>query len=548
MKLRYLLIVILSLATGLVSVAQDRDETRFIQAVQEYSSGGYERAAAAFEAILKADPSQDAAWFYLGLCRMSRQDIAGAKEAFGKAAELDPKNYWYRDRLARTYALSGDRDQTILQYERLLADFPGQSDIQFNLINLYMAAGQTEKALGALDAVEGTMGKTDASVMTRFELYRRQNDNENAYKALRDYVDEYSSPYVLTILGDYEVGMYNDSTALTYYNQALALDKDYAPARLGIAEAYRMTRRYPEYFSALGGIVSDTDIDPLAKVDYLQALLSHTDRRFQQTYMSQLDSAFDKTLAAHPTDTTVLQLSGSWFAVSGRPERAADMFRKNMELAPQSLPAAATYVQLPADLGNWDEIIRVTEDSYARFPQEPAFLELQNVAFYNKKDYRALLDNCDRIIRIAAGDSARTLSALSSKGDAYWTLGDRKNAFKTYDKALKINPNFAPVLNNYAWYISQSGGNLKKAYKMSKITVELEPDNATYLDTFGWILHLMGKDLEAKPFFKHAMLYGGKDSKTILQHYARVLEKLGETDLATSYRMQADQLPDESDE
>ena len=89
MKFRYLLIVILSLATGLVSVAQDRDETRFIQAVQEYSSGGYERAAAAFEAILKADPSQDAAWFYLGLCRMSRQDIAGAKEAFGKAAETD---------------------------------------------------------------------------------------------------------------------------------------------------------------------------------------------------------------------------------------------------------------------------------------------------------------------------------------------------------------------------------------------------------------------------------------------------------------------------
>ena len=185
MKLRYLLIVILSLATGLVSVAQDRDETRFIQAVQEYSSGGYERAAAAFEAILKADPSQDAAWFYLGLCRMSRQDIAGAKEAFGKAAELDPKNYWYRDRLARTYALSGDRDQTILQYERLLADFPGQSDIQFNLINLYdpevivLGGGVSHAGQFLLDAVRE---KLPAMVFyktmpyARIELAKLTND------------------------------------------------------------------------------------------------------------------------------------------------------------------------------------------------------------------------------------------------------------------------------------------------------------------------------------------------------------------------------------
>ena len=77
---------------------------------------------------------------------------------------------------------------------------------------------------------------------------------------------------------------------------------------------------------------------------------------------------------------------------------------------------------------------------------------------------------------------------------------------------------------------------------MSKKTVEAEPDNATYLDTFAWILHLMGKDLEAKPFFKHAMLYGGKESAVILRHYATVLEALGEADTAKVYRNQAERL------
>ena len=74
---------------------------------------------------------------------------------------------------------------------------------------------------------------------------------------------------------------------------------------------------------------------------------------------------------------------------------------------------------------------------------------------------------------------------------------------------------------------------------MSRITVEAEPDNATYLDTFGWILFLQGKALEAKPFFKHAMLYGGKESPVVLDHYAEVLYALEEYDLAFVYWTQA---------
>ena len=38
------------------------------------------------------------------------------------------------------------------------------------------------------------------------------------------------------------------------------------------------------------------------------------------------------------------------------------------------------------------------------------------------------------------------------------------------------------------------------------------------------------------------MLYGGKENATILQHYATVLEALGEKDTAALYRSQAARL------
>ena len=114
-------------------------------------------------------------------------------------------------------------------------------------------------------------------------------------------------------------------------------------------------------------------------------------------------------------------------------------------------------------------------------------------------------------------------------------MGETRKAYQAYEKALKINPRYAPVLNNYAYYLSEEGRKLRKALKMSQITVEKEPDNPTYLDTLGWILYLLGRSEEAKPHFKHAMLYGGKDSATILSHYAEVLYSLGENDVAKVY-------------
>ena len=124
----------------------------------------------------------------------------------------------------------------------------------------------------------------------------------------------------------------------------------------------------------------------------------------------------------------------------------------------------------------------------------------------------------------------------------HYEKNDSKNAFAYYRKALKLNPNENGVLNNYAYYLALQGKNLKQAYQMSKKTIESEPDNPTYLDTFGWILFLMDKPLEAKAQFKHAMLYGGTESAAILDHYAEVLYKLGERDLAFIYWNQAKQL------
>ena len=183
----------------------------------------------------------------------------------------------------------------------------------------------------------------------------------------------------------------------------------------------------------------------------------------------------------------------------------------------------------------WEELSSAGRDAFELFPKETAFLEMASMGDYNLEAYDKVLEICEKVLEVAPADSSSNLRAWSTMGDIYHQLGDSKKAYKAYDKALKINPDYIYVLNNYAYYLSEEGKSLKKAYKMSKKTIEAEPNNATYLDTFGWILYLMGKPHEAKPHFKQAMLYGGKDSAVIMDHYAEVLYALKEYDLAMVY-------------
>ncbi len=170
-------------------------------------------------------------------------------------------------------------------------------------------------------------------------------------------------------------------------------------------------------------------------------------------------------------------------------------------------------------------------------PGNPQTHSLAMQVYLMYEDCGKVIGECETLVSIHSSDPLEAVSYVGVIGDMHYEAGNRKAAFDAYNRALKMVPDYAPVLNNYAYYLSEEGRQLKKALKMSARSLEKEPDNATYLDTYGWILHLLGRDSEAKVYFKHAMLYGGKDSKVVLEHYSAVLESLGEKDLASYYKI-----------
>ena len=506
-----------------------------LSAVEKYNERDIEGALALLKEAVAENPEDDAAWYYIAQCAIAKNDAEMAEQALRMASEIDPDNFWYRYRLARLYSLTSRPELTVDMYEKLLEDFPKKSELYFDLVEMYASQREYEKALDTLKEIETVFGMTESIAMYRFNLLRMLDKPEEAFASLEEYNKEYSSPYVLSTLADYQMSMYNDSTALAYYDEALDLAPDYAPALLGKAETLRLTRKYNEYFEILGRYVADPETPAVAKSDYLMAVVQRTEPKFLSSFRLQIDSVMNSALQVHPTDSMMLQTAAVYYYSTDRKDVAKKHFKANIEAWPESFSAAANYVEFLMYAEDWEELSAQGRAAFDKFPQETGFLEMASVGDYNLEDYDKVLDICHKVLEVAPRDSSKTLRAWSTMGDIYHKLGDDKKAYKAYDKALKINPDYIYVLNNYAYYLSVEGKNLKKAYNMSKRTIEAEPDNATYLDTFGWILYLQGKPLEAKPFFKHAMLYGGKESVVIMDHYAEVLYALKEYDLAMVY-------------
>jgi Flp pilus assembly protein TadD len=77
-------------------------------------------------------------------------------------------------------------------------------------------------------------------------------------------------------------------------------------------------------------------------------------------------------------------------------------------------------------------------------------------------------------------------------GTLYEQSGSIAEARQAYQKALEIDPNYAPALNNLAWLYCENGGNLDLALSLAQHAKEALPADLSVSDTLGWIEYKKG--------------------------------------------------------
>ena len=512
----------------------------FMEGMRLYNLKKYEESKEAFLNALDFDPENDAIYYYLSSISLKTNDIVSGEMLLHKAIDLDSTNYWYKSIMARIFLSTKRADEAIAIYEQLIEQYPKKREIYYDLANLYVGEKNIDKSRETLDKIENIEGITEPVVLAKFNLYRMSQDMEGALKYLQSTTKDLKSPRIEAIIGDMFTDCYNDSLAMIHYKNALEFERDFPPAVYGVAEIYRRKGDYTEYFNTITPLVGNPHIVPQIKNEYLGQVLQL--QHFVQKNKPQLDTLVSTLSDTHPADSATSYLSSAYFAQTGNYDKADRILQNMVAQHPESSTFQSHYLSFIYFTEDWEKLATEAAKALEKEPENKDYIQLLGISQFQTKRQQQAIETYTRLEKVALKqkDTNNLLAAYSVIGDLSHELGDSKQAYAYYKKALKINPGYNPVLNNYAYFLALENKNLKQAYQMSLKTIESEPDNPTYLDTFAWILFLMEKPVEAKTHLKHAMMYGGKESAAILDHYAEVLYALKEYDLAFIYWDQAD--------
>ena len=520
--------------------AQETDDSQrydrlFLEAIIEREKGN---DAAAFEMLrhcLDIKPEASEAYYYLAHYYLRMKDNDKALAAFKKASLLEPDNVNYLETLAQMYLQSQDLESATETFERLSKAEPDREDVLGMPVQLYSNdKNQYPKAIATLDRMEQLDGMNERISYAKAEFYQKMGNGKAAIAEMKKLADQYPNDLnYRNAYADMLLVNNNEKKAIDIYRGILKEE----PANSKVLFSMRT------YFLGQGNTVAADSMT----VNILTRSNANTDEKIYLLRQEVMDNEndggdstkviqlFERTINAKGSDPSIGLLYASYMELKKMPK--ADINRVLEDVLEKAPDNAAARLQLIADAWerkDYDRVVTLCSAARQYNPDEMAFYYYQGVALSQQDKTDEALDTFKNGISVINEQSSPDIVSdfYAIMGDLLHEKGDKQQAFAAYDSCLQWKPDNLGCLNNYAYYISESGGNLSKAEEMSYKTIKAEPKNATFLDTYAWILFRQERYAEAKIYIDQTLQCDSDSSAVIVEHAGDIYAKCGDIDKA----------------
>ena len=504
---------------------------------------------AAFDLMRRAadiDTTSAAARFFLAPYYLRMGLYEQARNDEPAAAEIYPDNYWYNVVYANFSQQSGQHDEAIRIWSRLLKQNPDKSEINSALAEAYTAKGDLKSAVACYDSMEMAMGMMEPITIEKLRLYEHMHDMESmvseAEKLQRTY--PHNTDY-MKLLGDIYLEAGRDSSALSMYDRALELEPENGYVYLSRAGYYEKKGDSIAYNNEIRNALMNRHIDVDTKLSIFSTYIVDLMKKKQE--LNRVDSLFAEMLEQYPQEEPVHRLFGMYLSSRKEFAQAEEQYAIATDLAPSNPENWLQLIGLYLYQEKYPDVIRVGKKAIQYVPDQNDIYMYVAVASMQTKSYDEALEMLETGLSYVDEGDTRTKSFFYGQmGDVYHASGNREKAYEMYDKALSYNASNIAVLNNYSYFLALEGRDLGKAERMSAQTVKAEPDNATYLDTYAWIFFKQGNYTLARLYMKNALDKAEEPSTELFEHYGDILFMLGEVDEAVEYWQKALDMGSES--
>ena len=447
---------------------------------REYSAGAAQR-----------DQSSGSPWLKRLLrVALAMNDRASAERLLDQILKKEPNDYDSQAARADLQMASGDprrRTLAISGFKKLVETVPGNAGYHYAYAEALRLDGQTDLAR--------------AQYLLTIQW---QPDNLAA----------------LEYLAELSIRSQAIDDALRYADQILAFDRGNVRASL-VKSAALATRGQFD--------VTRSILDALAKEhpDLREAQLQLALLDVEEKLYPQAEARFRKYYVPGKGDARSLEGLVEVYRAQKQLDRAIVLLKQDLEKGPQYDQVRLLLAKVAAEAGSYDLAVEQYRQLARNQPESPTIALQLGVVCQTKGDIECAIGEFERAKKLAP----RNALTWGFLGKALEDARRKPEAIASYHQSLQLDPRNPWVMNNLAYLLADSSGDLNEALKLAGTAVRQNPGSAAFNDTLGWVY------LKKKDFQSAIHVFEGARDKSPTEVDYRI--HLGQALLASGERNQA---------
>ncbi len=506
-------------------------EYLFIEGLKQKKLGKIQNAVSIFSRCLEIDPNSSAAMYEMASIHYANKDLTSASLLLEKAISLNAENPWYKLMLAEIYRQREQFNEAADLYTHLSDQEPENLEYLYYKAVLLGMAEKYPEAIAAYDQLEKKTGLNEQIAVAKQQLFVAGDKPEKAFDEIHKLIDSNpQEPQYYGLLAELYQQQGDSVNALKNYNKILDIDPDNGFVHFSLASYYVEHNDSSKAFEHVKKAFASDQLDAETKMQYYMMQTANPEAsEWSEDQVSELLGILSK---AHPDDNRIYTLYAESLIRQGKIEEARGYLRQYLETDQDNFVVWQQLLFINNDLMDFDNLYKDSKEAIELFPNQAVLYALNAVASLQLKKYEEALQTIEDGEIYVLDNQALKIQFELYRAEANYNLDQVEEAFKAFDKVIKLDPENYMAMNNYAYYLSIRGEQLEKAERMSGKVVQSNPDNATYLDTYAWVLFKRKNYQLAKFYIESAINSEEAESGVMFEHYGDILYMLGEKEKA----------------
>jgi tetratricopeptide (TPR) repeat protein len=509
----------------------------YIKGLAAFELGDYELALQLLNKAYVNIPSEAAISFALAETYQKMNDLVKASMYAKEAVEIEPKNKWYRLKLADIYSQTGQNDATLRVLRELIETNPNDLNALTALASTQSKQKKFLDANKTLDRILRLGGENWMIYYEKFQNFNALEMRDSSISMLRKMQElEPENLVTLQILSQFYTDSDDTESAKSVLLNALEVNKRDPETMLMLADVYISEAKWDSAGALVVAFVSDTLISPFDKLPFVDHLIKvYRSDPSNDVLGRVMTDIVDTYAGAHPLFGPAHAYAAELYLELKQNDKAIEALDKTVKLMPANEQAWQERIRLHLESEQYNLAIKAALEADEMIPDNPFILYLLGNAYYLNSESDQAIVWLERATQLPARNEFKSV-IYTSLGDGHNALRNFAKADAAFEKSIELNPNNDITLNNYAYSLSNRGDQalLRKAKEMADRALKAAPNNPSYLDTAGWIYYRLGDYRKARELVgKSLELY--PNSAEVLEHMGDIMDKLGDKKAAVSY-------------